>query len=231
MSEVATKGISVLLVDDHPIVRQGYRRVLESQGDLHVIAEADNAPDAYAAFKAHDPDVVVMDISMPGASGLEAIRNIRARNPRARVLVFTMHNEAVLVKAAFNAGASGFVTKSSAPSAVVNAIRSVARGEHAMSDDIAHVQTVFGQNMRDIVAHVLAEDSLSTGSVLDQLGEREIEILRQFAGGATTEQIATHLNLSVKTVQNYHYLIKTKTGARTDAQLVRLAASCGLTRI
>src|SRR5437764_7003028 len=168
MTEVAATGISVLLVDDHPIVRQGYRRVLESQGDLHVVAEADNAADAYGAFKAHDPDVIVMDISMPGASGLEAIRNIRARDPRARILVFTMHNEAVLVKAAFNAGASGFVTKSSEPSTFVNAIRSVARGERAMSDDIAHV---------------LAEDSLSpTGSVLDQLGEREIEILRQFAG-------------------------------------------------
>ena len=111
MSEVAATGISVLLVDDHPIVRQGYRRVLESQGDLHVVAEADNAADAYGAFKAHDPDVVVLDISMPGASGLEAIRNIRARSPRARILVFTMHNEAVLVKAAFGAGASGFVTK------------------------------------------------------------------------------------------------------------------------
>jgi DNA-binding NarL/FixJ family response regulator len=214
MSDVAAHGISVLLADDHPIVRQGYRRVLESQGDLHVIAEADNAADAYSAFKAHDPDVVVMDISMPGASGLEAIRNIRARNPRARILVFTMHNEAVLVKSAFSAGASGYVTKSSAPLAVVSAIRSVARGERAISDDIAHV---------------LAEDSLSpTGSVLDQLGEREIEILRQFAGGATTEQIATQLNLSVKTVQNYHYLIKTKTGMRTDAQLVRLAVECGL---
>jgi DNA-binding NarL/FixJ family response regulator len=217
MTEVDAKGISVLLVDDHPIVRQGYRRVLESQDDLHVVAEADSATEAYAAFKAHDPDVIVMDISMPGASGLEAIRNIRSRNPRARILVFTMHNEAVLVKSAFNAGASGYVTKSSEPSAVVNAIRSVARGERAMSDD---------------VAHVLAEESLSpTGSALDQLGEREIEILRQLAAGATTEQIASQLNLSVKTVQNYHYLIKTKTGARTDAQLVRLAASCGLTRI
>ncbi|GAA0029854.1 hypothetical protein BROWWM01_39860 [Bradyrhizobium ottawaense] len=139
MSEVAATGISVLLVDDHPIVRQGYRRVLESQGDLHVVAEADNAADAYSAFKAHDPDVVLLDISMPGASGLEAIRNIRARSPRARILVFTMHNEAVLVKAAFSAGASGFVTKSSEPSAVVTAIRAVARGERAMSDDIAHI--------------------------------------------------------------------------------------------
>lgn len=217
MSDAATTAISVLLVDDHPIVRQGYRRVLESQGDLQVVAEADNAADAYAAFKAHDPDVVVLDISMPGASGLEAIRNIRARSPRARILAFTMHHEAVLVKAAFGAGASGFVTKSSEPSVVVAAVRRVARGERAMSDDIAHI---------------LAEESLSpSGGALDELGEREIEILRQFAGGATTEEIAAQLNLSVKTVQNYHYMIKTKTGARTDAQLVRLAAGCGLTRI
>lgn len=217
MTDVAAKGISVLLVDDHPIVRQGYRRVLESQDDLHVVAEAATAAEAYSSFKSHDPDVVVMDISMPGASGLEAIRNIRAWNPRARILVFTMHNEAVLVKSAFNAGARGYVTKSGEPSAVVKAVRAVARGERAMSDDIAHV---------------LAGESLSpTGSVLDQLGEREIEIFRQFASGATTEQIASWLNLSVKTVQNYHYLIKTKTGARTDAQLVRLAARCGLTKI
>ena len=217
MSEVASQGITVLLVDDHPIVRQGYRRVLESQGDLHVVAEADNAAEAYGAFKAHAPDVIVLDISMPGASGLEAIRNIRARDPRAKILCFTMHNEAVLVKSAFNAGASGYVTKSSEPSEVVKAIRAVARGERAMSDD---------------VAHSLADASISrSGSALDELGEREIEILRQFAGGATTEQIASHLNLSVKTVQNYHYLIKTKTGARTDAQLVRIAASCGLTKL
>src|SRR5882724_8533405 len=100
------KGISILLVDDHPVVRQGYRRVLENQGDFRVVAEADNATNAYAAFKAHAPDVVVMDISMKGASGLEAIRNIRARDRHARVLVFSMHSEAALVKAAFNAGAS-----------------------------------------------------------------------------------------------------------------------------
>ena len=215
MMESSTKGISILLVDDHPIVRQGYRRVLEHEGDFCVVAEADNATSAYGAFKTHAPDIVVMDISMPGASGLEAIRNIRSRSPRARVLVFSMHSEALLVKAAFNAGASGYVTKSSEPAVLIKAIRSVARGERAMSDDIAQA---------------LALESLApTGSALDQLAEREIEILRQLAAGATQEQIAANLNLSLKTVQNYHYLIKAKTGLRTDAQLVRLAAECGLT--
>jgi two-component system, NarL family, invasion response regulator UvrY len=215
MTSAATKGISILLVDDHPIVRQGYRRVLESQSDFRVVAEADDAAKAYSAFKTHAPDIVVMDISMPGASGLEAIRNIRARDGRARILVFSMHSEAPLVKAAFNAGAGGYVTKSSEPAALVKAIRSVARGERAMSDD---------------VAQVLALESLApSGSALDQLAEREIEVLRQLAAGATQEQIAFNLNLSLKTVQNYHYMIKAKTGLKTDAQLVRLAAECGLT--
>ena len=94
------EDISILLVDDHPVVRQGYRRVLEHQGDFRVVAEADDAVSAYSAFKLHSPHVVVLDISMPGASGLEAIRNIRLRNSRARILVFSMHTEAVLVKAA-----------------------------------------------------------------------------------------------------------------------------------
>jgi two-component system invasion response regulator UvrY len=212
-----TSTISILLVDDHPVVRQGYRRVLENQRDFQVVAEADSAAHAYAAFKAHAPDVVVMDISMKGASGLEAIRNIRARDGRARILVFSMHSEAPLVKAAFNAGASGYVTKSSEPATLVRAIRAVARGERAMSDDIAHG---------------LAAESLDPSqSALDRLGEREIEILRQLATGLTTDEIAANLNLSTKTVQNYHYLIKAKTGLQTDAQLVRLAVACGLTNL
>jgi two-component system, NarL family, invasion response regulator UvrY len=215
MNSASHNGISILLVDDHPIVRQGYRRVLETQRDFQVVAEADDAASAYGAFKAHTPDIVVMDISMPGASGLEAIRNICARNGRAHILVFSMHSEASLVKAAFNAGAGGYVTKSSEPAVLIRAIRSVARGERAMSDD---------------VAQVLALESLApSASALDQLAEREIEILRQIASGATKEEVAQNLNLSLKTVQNYHYMIKVKTGLKTDAQLVRLAAESGLT--
>ena len=98
MTASQTKGISILLVDDHPVVRQGYRRVLENQNDFRVVAEADSAVNAYRAFKTHAPDVVVMDISMPGASGLEAIRTIRMRHSGARILVFSMHSEAALVK-------------------------------------------------------------------------------------------------------------------------------------
>jgi two-component system, NarL family, invasion response regulator UvrY len=215
MMDLQKEKISILLVDDHPVVRQGYRRVLEHQSDFHVVAEADNAASAYNAFKQHSPDIVVLDISMPGASGLEAIRNIRLRNSHAHILVFSMHSEALLVKAAFDAGAGGYVTKSNEPAVLIRAVRSVARGERAMSDD---------------VAHILAAESLAPSrSALDHLGEREVEILRQFAAGSTAKQIASNLNLSVKTVQNYHYLIKAKTGMRTDAQLVRLAVECRLT--
>ena len=127
------------------------------------------------------------------------------RHSTSRILVFSMHSEAALVKAAFSAGASGYVTKSSEPAALVKAIRAVARGEHAMSDDIAHV---------------LAMESLTpSGSALDQLGEREIEILRQLAAGATAEQIASNLNLSLKTVQNHvsHVLAKLQVRDRTQA--------------
>lgn len=209
--------IAILLVDDHPVVRQGYRRVLESQDGFVVVGEADSAAAAYAAFKAHAPDVVVMDISMKGASGIEAIRNIRARDGQARILVFSMHGEAPLVKAAFNAGASGYVTKSSEPATLVRAIRSVTRGERALSDDVAH--GLAADNLDGVQTH------------LERLGDREIEILRQFASGLTTEQIAANLHLSIKTVQNYHYLVKAKTGAQTDAQLVRLAVASGLTEL
>jgi two-component system invasion response regulator UvrY len=212
-----TEEISILLADDHPVVRQGYRRVLEHQSNFRVVAEAHDAASAYSAFKQHSPAVVILDISMPGASGLEAIRNIKSRDDRARILVFSMHAEALLVKAAFDAGAGGYVTKSNEPAVLIRAIHSVARGEIAMSDD---------------VARVLAEESLvPSRSTLAHLGEREVEILRQFAAGFTKEQIASNLNLSVKTVQNYHYVIKAKTGMRTDAQLVRLAAEWGLTNL
>jgi len=170
----------------------------------------------YRLYRRHHPDVVIVDLAMQGSGlgGIDLIRRIRSHDARARILVFSMHTETVLVKAAFDAGASGYVTKSNEPAALIRAIRSVAQGERAMSDDIAHI---------------LAAESLTPSrSTLDQLGEREIEILRQFAAGSTTKQIASNLNLSVKTVQNYHYLIKAKTGMRTDAQLVRLAAECGL---
>lgn len=205
----------MLLVDDHPIVREGYRRLLERQPGFRVVGEADSAASAYQAYRKFSPDVVVMDLQLAGgAGGLEAVRHIRQWDKRARILVVTMHDAAAYALKAFEAGASGFVTKGGEAAELVRAVETVANGGRALGDDIA----------REIAAERLAE----ARSPLDDLGPRETEILRLVASGRTTEEIARALNLSAKTVQNYHYQIKSKVGARTDAHLVWLAIGAGL---
>jgi DNA-binding NarL/FixJ family response regulator len=215
MRHVADGGaIKVLLVDDHPIVRQGYRRLLERLAGFQVVGEAGEAAEAYEVFRRTEPDVVVMDISMPGASGLEAMRHIRQWDPRARIVVSSMHCTAALALKAFEAGASGYVAKSAEPSEFAEAIRVVARGGRALSADISRV---------------IAGEAIAGGrSILERLTPREADILRQIALGSTSQEIAATLNVSVKTVQNHHYRIKDKIGARSDAHLVWLAAGAGL---
>ncbi len=206
--------IAILLVDDHPIVREGYRRLLERQPGYRIVAEADNAADAYQAYRSASPDVVIMDLSLPGASGVEAVRHIRQWDKNARILIFTMHGGTAFALKAFEAGASGYVTKSSDAAELLRAVAIVAKGGRALSDDVA----------REIAA-----ERLGAGRALvDELGPRETEILRLVASGRTTEDIAAILNLSPKTVQNYHYQIKAKIGARTDAHLVWLAIGAGI---
>lgn len=210
-------GVSILLVDDHPVVREGYRRLLERQSGFHVVGEAENAAAAYQAYRDTNPDIVIMDLSLPGAGGLEAIRHIRQWDRKARILVFTMHCGSAFALKAFEAGAMGYVTKSSEATALIKAVATVAQGGRALSDDIA----------REIAAERLG----AKGALVDGLGPRELEILRLLASGKTAEQIAAFLNLSVKTVQNYHYQIKSKIGARTDAHLVWLAIGAGIVDI
>lgn len=206
--------IAILLVDDHPVVREGYRRLLERQPGYRIVAEANDAASAYRAYRERAPDIVIMDLSLPGAGGLEAVRHIRQWDKRARILVFTMHIGAAFALKSFEAGASGYVTKSSDAAELLRAVAIVLRGGRALSDDIA----------REIAAERLGEGR----SLTDELGPRETEILRLVASGRTTEEIAAFLNLSPKTVQNYHYQIKSKIGARTDAHLVWLAIGAGL---
>ncbi|MBM3550513.1 MAG: response regulator transcription factor [Alphaproteobacteria bacterium] len=206
--------IAILLVDDHPIVREGYRRLLERQPGYRIVAEADNAADAYQAYRSASPDVVIMDLSLPGASGVEAVRHIRQWDRNARILIFTMHGGTAFALKAFEAGASGYVTKSSDAAELLRAVAIVAKGGRALSDDVA----------REIAAERLGAGR----ALIDELGPRETEILRLVASGRTTEDIAAILNLSPKTVQNYHYQIKAKIGARTDAHLVWLAIGAGI---
>ena len=209
--------VNILLVDDHPIVREGYHRLLERQPGFHVCAEADTAEEAYRAYKDHRPDVVIMDLTLPGASGLEAIRHIRQRDKDAKILVFTMHLGAAFALKAFEAGASGYVTKSSEPSELVRAVNAIAGGGRFLSDDISRA--------------VAADRLAGPARVIEHLGPREIEILRLLASGLTSEAIADLLNLSPKTVRNHHYTIKSKIGAQNDVHLVWLAVSAGLVNI
>jgi DNA-binding NarL/FixJ family response regulator len=216
--------LAIMLVDDHPIVREGYRRLLERHPGYRVVAEAESAAEAYRRYREAKPDIVVMDLSLGGAGGggaagivpggLEAVRHILQWDKAARILVFSMHQAAAFALKAFEAGAAGYVTKSSAPDELVRALATVAAGGRALSADIA----------REIAAERLSNQR----SPLDGLGPRETEILRLLAGGRTAAEIADALCLSVKTVQNYHYAIKGKLGARTDAGLVWLAIETGL---
>jgi DNA-binding NarL/FixJ family response regulator len=205
---------TILLVDDHPVVREGYRRLLERRPGTRVVAEAADAAEAYRLYKAHAPHLVVMDLSLPGPGGIEAIRHIRQWDPRARILVVSLREGAALARQAFAAGACGYVTKASPPRELVEALARVLRGETAMSPDIARA---------------IAEAEVASGrSVLDGLSPREVEILSLTASGMTAGAIAEALCLSLKTVQNNLSLIKAKVGARTDAHLVWIAMGAGL---
>src|SRR5262249_30159109 len=184
------RSISVMLVDDHAVVREGYRRLLEKQG-IVVVAEAADAASAYQAYKERKPDVVVMDVSLPGRGGVDAIRHIRQWDSAARVLVFTMHLSVAFALQSFRSGAKGFVTKSGPPELLVSAVRDVAAGRVAICPEISDA----------LAMSRLQEDA----SAIDTLSPREFEILRMLLDARSTEQIAAAFNLSPKTVSNYHY--------------------------
>lgn len=207
-------GLTILLVDDHPVVREGYRRLLERQPGFRVVAEAENATEAYRSYRETSPDLVIMDLTLPGAGGLEAVRHIRQWDKGARILVFTMHQSATMALKSFEAGAAGYVTKTSPPEELLRAVASLAAGRRALSADIA----------QDIADQRISNQS----NPVQELAPRELEILRMFSAGMATEAIAEALCLSVKTVQNYHYQIKSKLGATTDAHLVWIAIGAGL---
>ena len=207
-------SVSILLVDDHPVVREGYRRLLEQQPLFTVCAEAEDAVKAYQAYKDHSPDIVIMDLTLQRAGGLEAICHIREWDKQAKVLVFTMHLGSAFALKAFEAGATGYVTKSSAPGELVHAVETVANGGRFLSEDISKA--------------IAADRIAGSSQLVEKLGPRETEILRLLASGICSEAIAELLNLSHKTIRNHHYVIKSKIGARNDAHLVWIALSAGL---
>jgi two-component system, NarL family, invasion response regulator UvrY len=204
----------IMLVDDHAIVREGYRAILQKQRGLDVIAEAADGIEAYDLFKNLRPDLTIMDLAMPGIGGVESIRRIRQWDPAARILVFTMHQNAAFAVQAIRAGASGYVTKTSPPEVLVRSVFAVLDGKTSLSPDIEH----------ELALSRLGEETVAA----DVLTAREFEVLRLLLAGRTTEDIANLLHLSPKTVANLHYLIKTKLGVSSDIELVRLALRQGI---
>ncbi|WP_227814900.1 response regulator [Nitrogeniibacter aestuarii] len=203
----------ILLLDDHAIVRSGYRRLIDAEPDMCVVAEAEDADQAYAAVRDASPDVAVVDLSLRGASGIEAIRRMMSRQPTLKVLVMSMHDGANFVTQAFRAGATGYLTKCSEPQQMLDAVRSVAAGRRVMSAD---------------VAQALASASLESKDLTSQLTTREFEVLRLAVSGESTATIAERMHLSQKTVINYLSMVRQKLEAENDFSLLHLAARHGL---
>jgi DNA-binding NarL/FixJ family response regulator len=203
--------IRVLLADDHPVVRSGYLRLLEQEGDIRVVAEAATGEDAYLAYvalAADPPDVLATDLAMPGGGGLELIRRVLLRAPAARILVFSMYDSLPLVRRALEAGARGFLTKAAAPQSLVDAVRALHAGSRYLGADLA------GQLQRDPACEA---DRFA------RLSLREFEIFRLLAQGHSPAECARVLNLSAKTISNHQTVIKEKLGVATSAALAHLA--------
>lgn len=206
----------ILLVDDHAVVRAGFKTLLENQGDLSVVAEAESGEAACRQFVEHAPDVVIMDLSMPGVGGIEAIRRIVSRQSDARVLVFSMHEDTLFVEQALQAGARGYIGKSSAPVVLVEAVRQIANGNIYIDPDIAQ--------------RLAFQKTKGSDSPFQALSTREFEIVCLLAEGLSVNAIANRLALSYKTVANYATQIKSKLEVETSAELTRLAIRHGLVR-
>lgn len=207
-----SEPIRVLLVDDHAVVRAGYKRYLELDSGIEVCGEADSGELAYAWLASGTADVVVMDLSMPGQGGLETMRRILQRYPAQRVLVFSMHENPALALQALRAGAAGYLTKSTAPERIVEAIHQVMRGEQPVSDDIA---PAVAEADRQDLPHL-------------QLAPREFEIFRLLASGLAVDEIGQRLHLGSKTVANYQSSIRQKLGVHSSIELHQYAARHGL---
>jgi len=208
-SSAVFNKIRVLLVDDHAVVRAGYQMLLQNTDDIEVVSEADSGELACKHYVDSEPDVVVMDLSMPGMGGLEAIRRIVARDSDARILVFSMHESTVFVEQALRAGARGYITKSSAPEVLIEAIRELAAGKSHIDSEIAQ-QLAFKKTK--------GEDT-----PFSDLSTREFEIFCLLAEGLNTSEISKRLSLSYKTVANYSTQIKSKLEVSTVAEIARIA--------
>ncbi|MFW5431231.1 MAG: response regulator [Methylophilaceae bacterium] len=206
--------IKVMLVDDHAVVRMGFKMLLETTSDIKVIAEAESGEDAIKSFQEHNPDVIVMDITMPGIGGMEAMERILAKESATKILVLSAHEDSVHPKRVLNIGAMGYLTKRSAAEELIKAIHSVAKGTKYIEASIAQqmaIQQLSGEQ-----------------NPVDVLSEREFEVFMSLAKGKTTNEIAETLFLSPRTVGTHLYNIKQKLNASNSAEIALIAMRSGL---
>jgi two-component system invasion response regulator UvrY len=206
--------IRVLLADDHAVVRTGFRLLLEGAGDVSVVGEADSGESCIARFDELAPDVVVLDLSMPGMGGLEALRRLRARSSQARVLALSAHDDSMHARRALRQGALGFLSKRTAPETLLEGVRAVAAGNRYLDPRLAEDVTL--------------ETVDSEPSPLEQLSEREFEVFIRLARGEAVPRIAHELNVSASTVGTHLYNIKQKLRATNQAELTLIALRAGL---
>lgn len=204
-----TQPIRVVLADDHAVVRKGIREFLEQSGDITVVAEATDGPKAIDLVAEHQPDVVVLDIQMPGATGIEATRHIKAEHPGVRVLVLTAYDDDPYIFALLQAGASGYILKTADSTELVHAVRAVHRGESALDPAVA----------QKVVQQLTSGRPLGAQAVVETLTERELEVLRLAARGLTNKAIGLELGISDRTVQGHLANIygKLNVNSRTEA--------------
>jgi len=210
---VSDRGVKILLADDHTIVRQGLKLILSAHDDLEVVGEAANGREAVELAGKLRPDVVLMDVQMPELNGIEATKQMVAANPRVRILVLSMHKEAVYVREILRAGARGYILKDAIDTELLNAVRSVANGDGYISP---------------AVSGALNDKVKNSNSPVDLLSGREREVLLLIAEGKTNKEIATRLNLSVYTVDSHRGKIMEKLNLHSAGELVRFAMKQGL---
>jgi two-component system invasion response regulator UvrY len=207
-------SIRVLLTDDHEVVRAGFARLLESTSDISVVADAGSGEEACLEDLNHQPDVLVMDLTMPGIGGLEACRRILAKDPKARILIFSVHENEVMLERALEVGVKGYISKRSASQVMIQAVRQVAAGD-----------MYIGQEM---ISHLVDQQTSTEGAQLKELTAREFEVFRLLADSKSVNETAGILNISPKTVGHHKANIQEKLGISNIAGLAHLAIRLGI---
>ena len=208
MKNFSTKTpVNVYLVDDHAVVREGYKHLLE-KANIKVIAEASSGEEAYQNFDTVKPDVVILDLSMPGIGGMETIKKMLAKDKYVKILAFSMHDDVVFCTRTMQAGASGYVTKSSAPSVLVEAVFAIASSRKYVSHDLAYK---------------ISTQSLKPESALNKLTPREFEVFRLLAKGLSLDEAASSLNLNYKTIANHQTHLMQKLNVESRSKLILAA--------